>query len=219
MFKKLLKVIPLVILFASFSALGQVPDCPPNTEPNDWTLHEYHLLEMGPNNFWGTVDYQSRTTSGGKTEIVVDWSTFQNWRDYLKDETVKEIIQTDIVFANTDPCPFTGSQEVSVVYKTECTIDKKCVLRLDASSTTVCCDDPNFNPDIYERNNVWYYNAYQKQSCGYKCCEKIFTVKCDADRKYIDDITTNTYPGSTCNGGSVEDCLGDGPIPCEGNCE
>lgn len=119
---------------------------------------------------------------------------------------------------NTDAFPFTGSREVSIIFKTECTIDKKCVLRLDASSTTVCCDDPNFIPDTYERNNVRYYNAYQKQSCGYKCCERIYIVKCDAEKKYIDNITTLTYPGSSCNGNSIIDCLGD-PLPCEGNCE
>lgn len=149
--KMLILCILLSISLSASSLKAQALfDCPPNTTARDWGDPISAIVEPLPFDFWATVDYYERIV-GGKLEMLVDWSTFNNRRQPISDETMKEVTLLWLTQRNFDPtwrCPFYEPKSVSFIEQTECKTTTKCVLHLDRTQQVDCCDDPNINPEI-----------------------------------------------------------------------
>jgi hypothetical protein len=215
------------IIFASKSTTqAQMPDCPSNVI---WDNSGTATLEFEPFQFSGSVQFYERTI-GSKVEIAAEWGTLWNNRRPISDETIKELLTIYLAQRNHDiswRCQYPGQiTTVSIIDKTECNIRTKCRMKLDMELQSLCCDDPSINPEIYELNGQWFFDIYKNQSCGFKCCEKIITLVCEAATSYVDyykivqSIIKQDYPGSECSGtSSYLDCITNQPILCEGNCD
>lgn len=208
------------------------PDCPPNTLPQDWSNGHIDVVYRHFGKI-GSVDYLSRTNGLGMIEISVDWTTLTNKMNGLSDKAIQEIVEYEIL-SSFAPCPghdgFEGqtiNTQIAIVYKTKCFVNTKCALKLDAIQEVECCDDPEINPKIYEYEDNRYIEYSKQIECGFKCCQRIYTVTCYWDHIYYrwftslsPTFTKETYPGSNCSGGSTFiDCLTGQPIPCQGNCD
>lgn len=225
--KRIMKMLILCISFFIYFPVATVKaqelfDCPPNTSEGEWGDPIHGIIEPTPMNFLGHTYYFERTVDE-KVEIIVDWETFENLNRPVSDETMKEMMLLWLAKHIFDPeweCPFNEPRSVSFIEQTECRTTTKCVIHLDKTQQVSCCDDPNTNPEIYNRDQEYYYNIYQDHFCGYKCCEKVVTLECHNGIKVVTSMIKQDYPDSSCpEDNSYFDCLTNQPIPCVGNCE
>lgn len=226
--KKLKILFILVIFFVLFNLNmnAEYPDCPENA--GGWSNPVTYYGPDGYQESHGNVDYKKRVNGSGRTEVIIDWATFYNPNPGLKDETVKDLLMAEIAITNSPPCPCTGTCEIAIIYRTECKVNTKCYLKSAYEQSTICCDDPNYNFQWLIVGGQGYAPINFWQSCGYKCCEKIYSYTCEWDaghgvyKKVFSGSApvTQTYPGSSCPPSTFIDCLyTPAVVPCEGNCD
>jgi hypothetical protein len=232
--KDLLLILFIVLCIITFKheLVHCQPDCPPNTSLQEWTNGHIDVVYRHFGDI-GSVDYLSRTNGSGMIEISIDWTTLTNKMIGLSDKAIQEIVEYEIL-SSFALCPgydgFEGqtiNTQIAIVYKTKCFVNTRCALKLDRELQIECCDDPETNPDFFVHEGTHYIERKFPIECGFKCCQRIYTVTCYWDHIYYrwftslsPTFTKETYPGADCSGGSTFiDCLTGQPIPCQGNCD
>lgn len=225
---KLIKLIPVIIfaiLMGANNIFSQI-DCPGGS---DWSSSSvtYNFGDYGPG---GQANYQSKS-SGGVFQIKVDWTSYQNNSDFMSDNALKKVLETEAVRNVVPQYPWDYECDVYVYFVRECKVKVKLVLDL-VMGAEVPCSDPGvtFCQSWYSRlvngTQHSFYNIYQYINCGYKCCARIYHCT-----RYYDVIlqqwrtsvgSPTTVSVTTCSGPSnFRDCLPPNAyLPCEdGTCD
>ncbi len=160
----------------------------------------------------------------------MDWTSFNNDSDFAPDLALKKLLEEvavrNLVPNNADPY----SCDVRVYYYSECRVKVKTVMRLDGDKQLACCSEgTEFNAEysqrIVEGEVHWCWDVYNWQTCGYKCCARVYHCTRYYDAVSGETLTSVSEPVvesiTTCDSDSgCTDCLTGDPLPCEdGECE
>lgn len=193
--------------------------CPDDYNENSWTA-AMCIVEPWPGVSWGYVGYHFKD-EGSKRRIVIDWTNIHNGSD-LKESTIKELLNflmcRDEGFLNSD-----GVKEVAFYNQVECKVDLSCKYKVVSIGEGVHCDDPLIDPGIFNYNNEYYTEYVRPKTCGYKCCEKVYSYTCiynDLSGEY--DVTfngiTNNVITDCDNSQTYYDCKTGLPKSCHADC-
>ncbi len=193
--------------------------CPDDYNEDLWTA-AMCICEPWPGDSWGYVGYHYKD-EGSKRRIVIDWTNIHNGSD-LKESTIKELLNflicRDKGFLNSD-----GVKEVAFYNQVECKIDLSCKYKVVSMEEGVHCDDPTIDPGIFNYNNEYYVEYVKPKTCGYKCCEKVYSYTCiynDLSGEY--DVTfngiTNNIITDCENSQTYYDCKTGLPKSCHADC-
>ena len=227
--KKIIQILVMIIavtLTISYS-YSQI-DCPNNT---GWTSStaSYGFGDYGPG---GQASYQY-ISSGGVYQIKMNWGTFQNNSDFMPDNALKKVLETEAVRSIVPQYQFAYECDVYVYFIRECKVRVKLVLDL-VRNAEVPCSDPGvtYCQNWYSRfiggNQHSLYNIYQYITCGYKCCARVYHCTRWYDNAGSPEQwkTSGSLPTTvsitTCSGiSSYRDCLPPYDfLPCEdGSCD
>lgn len=204
---------------------SQIPDIPCAPSPVPWVYKSFEYQPL-PLEIIGELNYWERIVNGRK-EIIFDENSVVGY--IFSKSTTLDLLKM-MVIKSSENCPFQGIKEVAVLYKTNCYVTLQCEVEVENNWTLDCVDTDYTGSGCqrYIRNNKSYVRYTRNQSCGVKCCEKVFQLECKGELyQYSKPIATivgvysNTYPNSICitDGNNYIDCNGQ-PIPCnEGQCE
>jgi hypothetical protein len=222
---KFQKTIFLVIFLISNIYLYSQIDCP--TGQGTWTSSSTSV-SMGVYGDGGSVNFQKRS-NGNNYEINIDWNSFQNDSDFMPDNALKKMLESEVVESVVGPYPAGYSCYVYVYFKRTCTAEVSMVLELDETGRLECCDEgapiPNYYQKMIEGNYHYFYKISKKVPCGEKCCRRVYF--CQRVYDVIKERTITTVSNPTTE--SVTSCSGDSEfvdcetgefIPCEdGSCD
>jgi hypothetical protein len=100
-----------------------------------------------------------------------------------------------------------GKKEISFIEQSNCYVTRYCYYKVNQTAYTYCVDQGwtlgTLSVDYL--NNTSYFKDAQDLVCGTICCERIYSAECITDPLthqsvgYVDQISCQDYPGSTCN--------------------
>lgn len=203
-------------------------DCPSGEGWSSSTIN-YDIGYYGPG---GQVDYEWRQ-SGSNYEIKISWNTFQNNSDFIQDEALKKILETEAVRNVIPDYPYHYEWDVYVYFVRDCNVKVKCVLELVRSAEVTCSDQSvtlcqNWYTKYIGEAQHSFYNIYKYIPCGQKCCARKYHCERWYDnagnpQQWKTSVSlSNTLSITTCSGDSeYQDCLPPYEyLPCEdGSCD
>ena len=215
-----------LFILATFNIGYAQNDCPPGI--SNWTTATVNLDfdDYGPG---GSVDCQYNTDNN-VFSIVMDWSTFQNNSDFISDLALKKLLEEEAVRNLVPNYPAGYSCDIRVYFQSACKVKVKTVMRLDGEKQLECCTQgAELNQEIYQRlvegEVHWCWDVYNWQTCGYKCCARVYHCTRYYDNIWEKTLTTVSLPTTvsitSCDPVSgCTDCISGAPLPCEdGGCE